>query len=91
MTQENRTKIATELLQIKNVAVLMASMFKPVAQHMRDAKCTEDVAVERIDKAYNFLKKYGVSYLETAEKHIKDILDEDSKDVSNILSIGNKL
>ena len=91
MTQENREKIRNELLQVKNVAVLMTSMFKPVAQHMRDAKCTEDVAVERIDKAYNFLKKYGVNYLETAEKHIKDILDEDSKDVSNILSIGNKL
>lgn len=91
MTQENRDKINSELLQIRNVAVLLNSMFKPVAQHMRDANCTEDEALSRIDKAYNFLKKYGVNYLQTSEKHIKQILEDDSKDFSNILSIANKL
>lgn len=91
MTQENREKISRQLLQIKNISVLLSSMFKPVAQHMRETNCTEDVAIERIDKAYSFLKKYGVDYLRTAENQIKDVLEEDSKDVSNILSIGNKL
>ena len=92
MTKDNKDKINKQLTQIKNVSILMKTLFTPVAQHMRNFHCDQTEAIDRIDKAYDFLKKYGVSYLEQAEKQIREITDEEYNNINNLLtSIGKKL
>ncbi len=95
MTKDDKDKINRQLTQIRNVTILMRSAFKPIGQHMIDAHCDENEAIDRKEKAYDFLKKYGITYLEDAEKIIRDITEKEYNDtnniVNNILAIGNKL
>jgi len=95
MTKEDKDKINKQLTQIRNVTILMRSLFRTVGEHMRDFHCDEDEAIDRIEKAYDFLKKYGIIYLEDAERNIREITDKEYNNannvVNNILAIGNKL
>lgn len=95
MTKEDKDKINKQLTQIRNVTILMKSLFRSLQEHMRDFNCDENEAIDRKEKAYDFLKKYGITYLEDAEKIIREITDKEYNNtnniVNNILAIGNKL
>ena len=95
MTKDNKDKINKQLTQIRNVTILMRSAFKPIQQHMIDFNCDENEAIDRKEKAYDFLKKYAVNYLTDAERIIREATDEEYNNannvINNILAIGNKL
>ena len=90
MTKEEKQSINSSLTQIRNVTILMRSLFRSVGQHMRDFHLSEDEAIARIDKAYDFLKKYGVDYLETAEKQMREIIDKEYNISNDEILTGNE-
>jgi len=78
MTKEQKHKINVQLIQIKNISTIMKAFFKPLDEQKRDFNLNDDEALERINNAYNFLKKYGSNYLDTAEQTIKEIVKENT-------------
>ena len=78
MTKEDKDKIELQLRQIKNVSILINMMTKDVMQYVRENNCTQDEAVEKKEKAYDFISKYGTNYLETAIKNIREITNKPS-------------
>ena len=78
MTKEQEHKIKVQLIQIKNISTIMKAFFKPLDEQKRDFNLNDDEALERINNAYNFLKKYGSNYLDTAEQTIKEIVKENT-------------
>jgi len=76
MIKEDKDKIEYQLRQVKNVSILIGMMTKDVMQYVRETNCTQDEAVEKREKAYNFLSKYGIDYLETAIKTIREITNK---------------
>ena len=98
MLKEDKDAINRQLQQIRNISILLKSLFKPVQQTMNEFNCTESEAIERIEKAHDFLKKYGVDYLESAETKIREIVDNEythpmtpEELANNILKIGDRL
>ena len=98
MTKEDKDTINRQLQQIRNISILLKSLFKPVQQTMNEFNCTESEAIERIEKAHNFLKKYGVDYLESAGTKIREIVDNEythpmtpEELAHNIMKIGERL
>lgn len=97
MNRDTRNKMYKQIQQVKNVSILMKIMLKPVGQTMSEHHCDETEAIERIEKAYDFLKKYGTDYLDNSVKTLLEIMDNESKPetpeelAANIIAIGEKL
>jgi len=98
MTKEDKDTINRQLQQIRNISILLKSLFKPVQQTMNEFNCTQTEAIERIEKAHNFLKKYGVDYLDSAQTKIREIVDNEymkpltpQELAHNIMKIGERL
>jgi hypothetical protein len=97
MTRDTRNKMYKQIQQVRNVSILMKMLFKPVTQTMSEYHCNESEAIERIEKAYDFLKKYGTDYLDTSVNTLLEIMDKESNPqtpeelAANIIKIGEKL
>ena len=97
MNRDTRNKMYKQIQQVKNVSILMKIMLKPVGQTMSEYHCDETEAIERIEKTYDFLKKYGTDYLDNSVKTLLEIMNNESKPetteelAANIIAIGEKL
>lgn len=83
MTETEYLSIKHQLTMIKNLSIILRTATEPIEKYKEDFNCPVERAVENVEKAYNFLKKYGVNYLETAYKTIKEITDKEYKDINN--------
>ena len=92
MTEQEYNNIKHQLTMIKNISIILRTATEPIEKYKNDFNCPIEKAIENVDKAYSFLKKYGVSYLDTAYKTIKEITDKEYKDINNtIKTISQKL
>ena len=56
MTKEQKDNIDKQLIYVRNVSILMKTLFTSVGEHMRNHNCDQTEAIDRIEKAYDFLK-----------------------------------
>ena len=97
MNRDTRNKMYKQIQQVRNVSILMKILFKSVNQTMSEHHCDEAEAIERIEKAYDFLKKYGTDYLDNSVKTLLEIMNNESEPetteelAANIIAIGEKL
>ena len=97
MTRDTRNKMYKQIQQVKSVSILMKIMLKPVEQIISEYHCDENEAIERIEKAYDFIRKYGTDYLDTAVKNLLEIMDNETNPqtteqlAQNIREIGQNL
>ena len=97
MNRDTRNKMYRQIQQVRNVSMLMKILFKSVNQTMSEHHCNEAEAIERIEKAYNFLKKYGTDYLDSSVKTLLEIMNQETRPetaeelAANIMAIGERL
>lgn len=97
MNRDTRNKMYKQIQQVRNVSILMKILFKSVNQTMSEYHCDEAEAIERIEKAYDFLKKYGTDYLDRSVKELLEIMNQETTPetteelAANIMAIGERL
>ncbi len=97
MNRDTRNKMYRQIQQVRNVSILMKILFKSVNQTMSEHHCDEAEAIERIEKAYDFLKKYGTDYLDRSVNGLLEIMNKETTPetteelAANIMAIGERL
>ena len=69
-------KAREAMTRLRNLSILMKLVFQSPSEIMLDRKCTLDNALEQQDKAYNYVKKYGVLHTKEAVEKAKPIIDQ---------------
>lgn len=69
-------KAREAMIRLRNLSILMKLLFQSPSEIMMDRKCTLDEALEQQEKAYNYVKKYGVLHSKDAVEKAKPIVDQ---------------
>lgn len=69
-------KAREAMIRLRNLSILMKLLFQSPSEIMMDRKCTLDEALEQQEKAYNYVKKYGVLHSKDAVEKTKPIVDQ---------------
>ena len=69
-------KAKEAMTRLRNLSILMKLLFQSPSEIMLDRKCTLDEALEQQDKAYNYVRKYGVLHTKEAVEKVKPIIDQ---------------
>jgi len=69
-------KAKEAMTRLRNLSILMKLVFQSPSEIMLDRKCTLDEALEQQDKAYNYVRKYGVLHSKDAVEKAKPIIDQ---------------
>jgi len=69
-------KARETMIRLKNLSILMKLLFSKPEDIMTDKKCTLDEALEQQEKAYNYVKKYGILHTKDAVEKTKPIIDQ---------------
>ena len=75
-TKVDVMKAREAITRLKNLSIIMKLVFQTPAEIMKERKCTMDAALEQQDKAYNYVKKYGVLHTKDAVEKTKPIVDQ---------------
>lgn len=80
MTQKEQQEILIKanrtLTQLRNLSLVMKLLFTPPKKIMEERNCDVEEAVDKLNKAYDFIQKYGVMYLEDAVKELKPVVTD---------------
>ena len=74
-------KARETMIRLGNLSIIMKLLFSTPEDIMKDRKCTLDEALEQQEKAYNYVKKYGVLHTKDAVEKTKPIIDQMLYDV----------
>ena len=74
MTGQDSRTLYNSINRIKNISYIMDILFQKINEE--DGKETTNQKIERIEKAYDYLKKYGVFTLKDSIQNIKEITDK---------------
>ena len=75
-TKVDVMKAREAITRLKNLSIIMKLVFQTPAEIMKDRKCTMDTALEQQEKAYNYVKKYGILHTKDAVEKTKPIVDQ---------------
>jgi len=75
-TKVDVMKAREAMIRLRNLSILMKLLFQSPSEIMLDRKCTLDEALEQQEKAYNYVKKYGVLHSKDAVEKAKPIVDQ---------------
>ena len=74
MTGQDSRTLHNSINRIKNISYIMDILFQKINEE--DGKETRNQKIEKIEKAYDYLKKYGVFTLKDSIQNIKEITDK---------------
>ena len=74
--QDKLMEAHKSITQLKNLTLIIKLLFTPPKKIMQDNNCNINQALEKIDKAYDFLQNYGILYINQATDNIKPIIEQ---------------
>jgi hypothetical protein len=74
MTGQDSRTLYNSINRIKNISYIMDILFQKINEE--DGKETKNQKIEKIEKAYDYLKKYGAFTLKDSIQNIKEITDK---------------
>ena len=75
-TKTDVIKARETLTRLRNLSIIMNLLFQTPKAIMEDKTCTMDKALEQQEKAYNYVKKYGILHTKDTVEKTKPIIDQ---------------
>ena len=75
-TKEELMKAKQALTHLRNLSIIMKLLFKSPSEVMQEHNCTLDEACEKLEKAYNYVHKYGEFHIQNILTDVKPIIDQ---------------
>ena len=74
-TSQQLNKAKQALIYLNNLNIIMKTLFTPIKQIQQEHNCTQDEAIIKIQKAYDFTQKYTFTYLQETINSLKPIVN----------------